>query len=254
MIEINLLPGSAKRQKQRLPAFSAGPLANLKLPKLDKTTGYLALAWVVGVALLAWLHFGSTGKLNKLQLDVAAAQRDSVRLNRQRVLNDSLNKQISEVGARLEVLQEIDAGRYIWAHIMDEISRALPQYTWLINVTDAAGEDKEPAFKIEGRTGNTFALAKFMQDMEASPFLRNVEIISQTETEENNKRLYAFVLEVQYEEPSPDAIETRPLFGPSGEIADETGAPDSAATVAAPAPRKVPVTPAAARPARGQED
>lgn len=219
MIEINLLPGAASRQKRRGPAL-AGGISKLKLPAFDRTLSILVALWVLALAGTAWMHFGTAARLGQLEVDVQAAQRDSARLQNLRVLNDSIRTQIDDIAARLAVLQEIDAGRYTWAHILDEISRALPQYTWLANVTPGAATDgnSRPRVKIEGRTGNTFALAKFMQDLEVSPFLQNVTLMSQTQTSERDRTVYAFVLEMDYQEPSPDAIETQPLFAASGEV------------------------------------
>lgn len=215
MIEINLLPGSVKRQKKKLPVFRASSFRRPSLPAMNRTGALLAGAWLVGLGVLAWLHFGSTGTLRQLEADVTAAQRDSARLAQLRVLNDSLQRQITQVGARLQVLQEIDAGRFNWAHIFDEISRALPQYTWLISIqeVDATVAGEPTRVRIIGRTGNTFALARFMQDLEESPFLQRVTIISQAEVIENDKSLYSFTLEATYEEPPPDVIEMQPLFG-----------------------------------------
>jgi Tfp pilus assembly protein PilN len=229
VIEINLLPGSVKRQKQRLPAFRASSIRRPGLPALNRTGAGLIAAWVVGLGVLAWLHFGSTAALRQVEADVNAAQRDSVRLARLRVLNDSLQAQITAVGAKLQVLQEIDAGRYLWAHVFDEISRALPQYTWLVTLQEVEGSapDGPPRIRIIGRTGNTFALARFMQDLEASPFLQRVTIISQSEVIEDEKSLYAFTIDTDYEEPPPDAIEMEPLFGETGEllVSDSAQAP-----------------------------
>jgi Tfp pilus assembly protein PilN len=220
VIEINLLPGSVKRQKKRLPAFRAGAIRRPQLPAVQRSGALVLAAWLVGLGAFAWLHFSSTRSLRQLEADVSAAQRDSVRLAKLRILNDSLQHQITEVGARLQVLQEIDAGRYTWAHILDEISRALPQYTWLVTIQEVepTAPGGPPRVRITGRTGNTFALARFMQDLEASPFLQRVAIISQSEVIENDKNLYAFTLEVDYQEPPPDAIEMRPLFGGEADL------------------------------------
>jgi Tfp pilus assembly protein PilN len=226
VIEINLLPGSVKRQKKKLPVLRTSAIRRPSLPAMNRAGAMVVGAWVIGLAALAWLHFGSTRTLKQLDVDIAAAQRDSVRLARLRVLNDSLQRQITAVGARLQVLQEIDAGRYLWAHALDEISRALPQYTWLVSLeeVEAATAGGPTRIRIVGRTGNTFALAKFMQDLELSPFLQRVTIISQAEVLENEKRMYSFTLETDYEEPPPDAIEMQPLFGEDAGLLSDSAA------------------------------
>jgi len=97
---------------------------------------------------------------------------------------------------------------------MDEVSRALPPYTWLVGISTlpADSTEKTPHFKIEGRTGNNFALTKYLQDLEASPFIRNVKLATTELVRENDKLVYSFQLEATYEEPPPDVIETVPLF------------------------------------------
>ncbi|HSJ12826.1 MAG TPA: PilN domain-containing protein [Longimicrobiales bacterium] len=231
MIEINLLPGTAKRQKRTAaPKLSrASKAPRPKAPSLDRSRLYVVLAWVVGVGALGYLQFGSAGRLDQLTTDAAAARADSTRLHALRVLNDSLLAQRDTIAAKLQVIQEIDAGRYHWSHILDEVSRALPAYTWLVSITDATGDAPRPQFRIEGRTGNTFALAKFMQDLEASSFLRGVTLASQEQTVEAEKSVYIFVLQAAYEEPPPDAIQTQPLFSTAGDLADESPLPAGAA-------------------------
>jgi len=225
VIEINLLPGSVKRQKKRLPAFRLRSVRRPRLPAMNRAGAWVAGLWVVGLAALAWLHFGSTRTLRQLEVDIQAAQRDSARLGQMRVLNDSLQQRITDVGAKLQVLQEIDAGRYIWAHVFDEISRALPSYTWLVSLQEVEAGPGVSRVRIVGRTGNTFALARFMQDLESSPFLQRVTIISQAEVIEDENSVYAFTLDADYEEPPPDAIELRPLLGAGAELmSDDTTA------------------------------
>jgi Tfp pilus assembly protein PilN len=224
VIEINLLPGTAKRQKKTaaIPKLTRSAKApRPKAPGMDRSKLYLVLAWVAGLGALAYLQFGSASRLDQLQTDVTAARADSTRLHALRVLNDSLLAQRDTIAAKLQVIQEIDAGRYNWSHILDEVARALPSYTWLVNITDGASDAPKPRFRIEGRTGNTFALAKFMQDLEASPFLSGVTLTSQEQTVEDDKSVYKFSLDVAYEEPPPDAIQTQPLFSADGDLAAE---------------------------------
>lgn len=219
MIEINLLPG-ASRQQRRASAFAAGAFTRPRLPDFNRPLGILVGLWVLAVVATAWMHFGSSSRIAQLEVDVQAAQRDSARLQTLRTMNDSLRTQIDDITTRLTMLQEIDAGRFTWSHVLDEIARALPSYTWLVNVTEAASPNGagRPRIKLEGRTGNTFALAKFMQDLEVSPFLQGVTLMSQTQTNERDRTVYAFVLEMSYQEPTPDAIETQPLFSAGGEV------------------------------------
>jgi Tfp pilus assembly protein PilN len=216
MIEINLLPGSPKRAPKRkagigLPAFNkpAG------LPKFDRMGLFVVLGWLAGPLAAGWLFWSATQRMEQLSTSIEAAQADSARYAEVRKANDILRARQDTIAQKLQIIQEIDASRYTWSHIMDEVSRALPQYTWLRSVlyTASDGPMTKPSFRIDGRTGNTFALTQFMLNLEASPFLRGVTLVMTSQVVEQEKSLYSFMLDAQFEEPPPEVIQTVPLFG-----------------------------------------
>ena len=47
-------------------------------------------------------------------------------------------------------------------------------------------------------------------------------LTQQTQTVENQRTVYSFVLEGSYEEPPPEAIQTQPLFSVEGDLAVDT--------------------------------
>lgn len=234
MIEINLLPGSAKRSKRRGPKFTLpGPLQKLKgLPKLDRAAAIMAGCWVVGLGLVAWLFFGTRAKKSDLEAQIVAAKADSVRLADVSASLEAMRLRKDSISMKIAVVQEIDGTRYIWSHIMDEAARALPEHTWLVSILNVAADSgvKVPKFKIEGRTGNNFALANYMQQLEASPFIRGVTLDRSELVRENDKLVYEFILVAHFEPPPPDVIQTVPLF------ANEVETTDTAAAATPPAP------------------
>lgn len=232
MIEINLLPGSVKKSKRATPTLSGGPLAGMSLPKMDKVLASAIGMWVFGIAAILWMHTSSTAKLEALSIEeerlVAERDKMSVQVAQNRILSGKRDT----VAAKLNIIQELDGGRFHWAHIMDEVSRAVPDYTWLTSITPSADNGPTPAFVIEGRMGNAFALPKFMKALEDSPFIAGVTLRSSGPVEENGKSVYSFQLEAQYEEPPIDLITTVPLF--AGEANDSMSVPlDDAGAAAA---------------------
>jgi Tfp pilus assembly protein PilN len=217
VIEINLLPGSTKKRggkRSKAPRRSAGgAAAKPKLPEFDRTRAMAIGGWVAGVAIIAWLHLGMTSRLDTLRTDNEAAVRDSIRFAALRDAADSMQAQERAISQKLQVIQEIDAGRFIWPHILDEISRALPTYVWVVSLTEAVDEGGVPRVRMEGRAGNYFALGRYIEDLEASPFLRQVRLISSAQTTVDQRTVLGFILEASYEEPAPDMIQTVPLFG-----------------------------------------
>jgi Tfp pilus assembly protein PilN len=218
MIEINLLPGSAgKRSKRRLPQFTLK--RGTSKPRdggkpSDPWMLFAVIAWILGPALVGWLFFTTSTTRSDLEIAIEGARLDSTRYAEMRAANAVLIARQDTIAQKLDIIQEIDAGRYVWAHIVDEVSRAVPQYTWLMNLhhVSTGSPMGAPSFLIDGRTGNTFALTQFMQELEASPFIKNVTLILTDQIRQNDKLLYSFALQGDYQEPTPDLIRTVPLF------------------------------------------
>jgi Tfp pilus assembly protein PilN len=213
MIEINLLPGSKRRAARGGLPRLGGSARKLQPPRVHRTTALIAGVWVLALGLVGWLHVSTGSRLDSLRAEVQAAVRDSTRYATLRAQGDSLKAQEAIIAQKMEVIQTIDAGRYVWSHIMDEISSALPPYIWLVNVTESSVTNGRPSFKLTGMAGNTFALTRFMDELEASPFLQAVRLISSVQERLDTRNVHNFVLEVGYSEPPPDAIQTVPLFG-----------------------------------------
>jgi Tfp pilus assembly protein PilN len=155
--------------------------------------------------------------------------------------------QRDSVQRQLEIIKSIDNDRFIWSHIMDEVSRALPPYTWLKGIqqsavvaaattptppppppkTDAKADAKpdksKPApplppptpatvkFQISGNTVDIQALTRFMKLLESSPFIKNVTIAKAELVSLEGKEVQEFLLEAEYERPDASVISTVPV-------------------------------------------
>ena len=215
MIEVNLNPGAAKRPTRRKLGLSLGggrkAVAAKPRQPIDRWGLFAALGWVLLMAGAGWLFLGARARKDELAIAIERAVRDSTHYANLIKATERLTARRDSIAQRLHLIQEIDAGRYVWPHIMDEIGRALPSYTWLTGVAQLQA-GPPVAFRVEGRTGNTFALTQFMNDLEASAFIRGVRLASTQLIREQEKVVHAFVLEATYETPPPDRIETVPLF------------------------------------------
>jgi Tfp pilus assembly protein PilN len=219
LIEVNLLPGGKKRALK-------GPSLSFKLPTIEavpKDPWILGSAAVVlvAVALGGYLYMTTNSRYEELTVSIDAAVADSARYFDLIQKNNALNARRDSIAQRVDIIQEIDQDRYVWPHIMDEVARALPDYTWLLEIVQTSpGEPLR--FRIGGQAGNNFAVTQFMENLEASLFIRNVDLVS-TEQEVVgvggiNRIVYRFELQGEYERPPQELLETVPLFapGPSG--------------------------------------
>lgn len=213
MIEINLLPGAEKRKKRKPGAGFSLKLPE-SLPEIDRILLFIVAGWIAGPAIGLYMYFGIQGEKTDLQLALDQAVADSARFAQVIQTQASLRARQDTIAQKLTLIQEIDAGRYIWPHILDEISRALPPYTWLQAIDQVQG-GAAPTFQVQGRTGSLPALTRFMDALEASPFLRNIQLITSERAQignDPNNIVNNFVVRGTYEPPPMEMVETVPLF------------------------------------------
>lgn len=143
MIEINLLPGGGKKRRRTsavgMPKFDPRALfAGIS----DKFTDKYLLGGVGAAALSALiiivLFLSQAKRASSLEEAEMKAVKDSTQfatvLNakaKAEATRDSLYQQIA-------IIKSIDDSRYLWSHLMYEISNALPQYTWLKEVAQTS--------------------------------------------------------------------------------------------------------------------
>jgi len=220
MIEIDLLPRT-EGKKKGAGARKGPSRSQLNLPRIPVDPWILApvVLWVVVVSLGVWLFLGLGGRSSELAVELDVAQRDSTRFAEVIRRTESLQATRDALAERLTLLQELDGRRYLWPHLMDEVARALPDFTWLTRLSEASPHP-ELSFRIEGRSASYLALTSFMENLEASPFIRGVRLVGSDQMVlqvegAGARRVYEFVLEARYETPPSDLIEREPLFGPS---------------------------------------
>jgi len=210
MIEIDLLPrgrGRAAARIQRpavaLPGFGGSGRASWSLGA--------AATGVIAVAVAAWLTMSLEVRRDEARVALERALQDSAGHADRTVQTSVLLARGDSIAERVAVLQEIDQGRFIWPHILDEIARSVPEHTWLLQLYQVAG-GAEPRVRIVGQAGNLLALAVLMDRLEASPFLRAVQVIGSSQVPRSGQLVYRFELDVTYEQPPLEYLETLPLL------------------------------------------
>lgn len=216
LIEMNLLPGG----KRGVTRQKGGRGRGLTLPKFEglqeMMKGDPLIILVVVAALLAILHLGFTFvrygvQISNLDEQLEEQTQDSIRYAAAIEAADSLGARQDTLRQKMQVISQIDSDRYVWAHILDEISKALPDFTWLTSIQQTAGSGSDIEFRIDGMTGQTQALTRFMRDLESSPFIREVRLQSQEQIQQGLRLVQNFVLLARYQVPDSSAITTEPI-------------------------------------------
>jgi Tfp pilus assembly protein PilN len=214
LIEINLAPGAAGT-RLRPKRFSG-----LTLPSLPSFNGNPRLLGGVGlgVLVLGGAGFGlwkQDERREDLAVRIEQEMTDSTRFASTIELVRSLQARRDTITRKIEVIRSVDTRRYVWAHLLDEISLALPAYVWLTGIESTEAVDSVPSgpdFTIQGRAGSTQALTRFMKNLEASPFVVSVSLITSEQEVVEGRTIQRFGLEARYREPDSAAIQTVPIL------------------------------------------
>ena len=162
MIRINLLA-----ERRSVKAVSKGFQAGQKITVIGSLLLVLTL---VGVG---WRYWAIGQQEAQVARDVADAQREELRLA-------EILKQVQEFEARKQQLQQrvalidqLRKGQNAPVHMVDQISRALPDMTWLTSL-----RQEGDTLTLQGRCLTLTSLSDFVGNLEASRyFARPVEIV-----------------------------------------------------------------------------
>ena len=231
MIEINLLPGKKKKapgagMKLSMPDFR-GLIAQVKDP------------WLIG-AIAAWVVVGGGGALlfitDRARLAAAETRLENVRTEKRRYdIVIAQKRQAEKVRDSLlyeiNVIKGIDADRYIWPHVLDQATKALPPYTWITGVQSVSaivapgpGQPNGPVtveqdstgapavrVSIKGRTVDIQAYTTFLRQLAASPWFTDVTPASSETVIEADRPVTQFTVTVRYKVADSVYIRTVPL-------------------------------------------
>lgn len=250
MIEINLAPSTGKKKARSgrrgssgvsLSAVLAGVVAKVTDPFLIGAVVTASLAVVV----VGGLWFTQSAQARSLTEREQRAVQDSTRYAAVLAERHKAEAQRDSVARQLNIIKSIDNNRFVWAHVMDEVGRDLPAYTWLTSIVqtsapptaqaaekpapDKAGsggatpasdaKGKAPAeaapavmkFHLVGVTVDIQALTRFMKDLEASAFVQNVQLVKTSLVMQDGKEVTEFQLDAEYQTPEPGVIRTVPV-------------------------------------------
>src|SRR5436309_1966146 len=171
------------------------------------------------------------------RLRVAQTRRTEVQAEKRRFDAVIAQKRQSErirdsLVAEINVIRGIDADRYVWPHVLDQITKALPPYTWLTGISVAGGGNVAPGAPgsqpagqgtadstgrpqvriwITGSTVDIQAFTTFLRQLAASPWLTDVMPATTSTVIEADRPVTAFNVAVRFRVADSVYIRTVPL-------------------------------------------
>jgi type IV pilus assembly protein PilN len=165
MIRINLLS-----ERRSVKAVSKGFQTGQKITVIGSLLVVLTL---VGVG---WRYWAIGQQEAEVAREIEAARREETRLAeilKQVQVFEARKQQLEQ---RVALIDELRKGQNAPVHMIDQISRALPDMTWLTNI-----KQEGYALTIQGRCLTLTSLSDLVGNLEASRyFARPVEIVDST--------------------------------------------------------------------------
>lgn len=180
MTEINLLPWREERRKARQREFIA----------------MLVGAAIIGAAIY-WLWSQSiTSAINNQTARNQFIEQNIAKLDQQIKEIQELEKQRTELIARMKVIQDLQGNRPSVVHVFDQLVRTLPDGVYYTSVT-RKGDD----LTINGVAENNNQISNLMRNLANSPWFEAPNLKTVTAKSENAN---LFTLTVKQSAPSTD--------------------------------------------------
>jgi len=208
MIQINLLPGPKKKKKGGGGAGFEMPNFGEMLAKVKDPLLLAAVAsWVVVGGGTGGVYVWRTAQISSTEADSARIAKEEKKYSNlilQKKKTDSLRVKVEN---EIIEIKSIDGDRYVWPHALEEITKALPDYTWLVNVeflkvqepTDTSHHGPPPVrFQIEGRTSDIEAYTRFVRQLSSSPWLSDIVVGAAQTVVESDRPVTAFTITAQF--------------------------------------------------------
>ncbi|HEY4101023.1 MAG TPA: PilN domain-containing protein [Gemmatimonadales bacterium] len=219
MININLKPG-ARRQSAKGSAFAGfgeklrGLGSRIKEPGPAVAIG----AWVLVAGVIGAMYLHTSSRLHALEPEMQKTHDEYQRYQtftaekrKEEGVRDSILAQIGTISS-------VDQARYTWSHILDEISGAMPEFTWLTSVSqvsvpaDTLGNAPVTVL-IAGQTSDLQNYTAFLRRLGDSHWLTNVvPVKTETVIDRSNRPLTAFTVQATFTRADSTQVQTVPIL------------------------------------------
>jgi Tfp pilus assembly protein PilN len=235
VIEINLLPRKGKKAAKAGKREAFAFLDTFRGLIVSVTNPWLLAACAAWILVLGGALAGFV--TTRARLGVLNSRLEAVRTEKRRFDAVIAQKRQSEkmrdsLVAEIDIIRAIDADRYVWPHVLDQLTKALPPYTWLTGVSSvsasasapsappAAGAAAKPGMpapppvltlQITGSTVDIQAYTTFLRQLAASPWLADVTPANSQTVLEQDRPVTAFMVTARYRVADSVYIHTVPF-------------------------------------------
>ena len=173
MIRINLIPHRAEFRKKQIIEYITVFVSSILL--------------VVGIIIV--IDVWSTQELTDLQAEQALLKTKNAQLSKKIGELRNLDSLRKDVEGKLQIVDELQAGRFRSFNTLVAIAKAIPQNIWLVALEDNAG-----SLSLTGLGESSKAVANFMRALETSIYFDEVSLTVDKEAQAEGIKVRQFVL------------------------------------------------------------
>jgi len=188
MIRINLLAVERERARKRVVISAAHRVT------IGATVILLGTAVLIG-----WWFWSLRHQSAQIDEDIARAEAETRQIRSVLEQVRKFESQKAMLQQRVTLIEQLRKGQYAPVHLLDEISKSLPDRLWLNEMTQAGAE-----FTMSGMTDSLTAVSDFVANLESTRwFKKPVEIVdSQVQTDAKAGDLIKFQIKAQFVDPT----------------------------------------------------
>lgn len=173
MIRINLIPHRAEFRKKQIIEYITVFVSSILL--------------VIGIIIV--IDIWSTQELTDLQAEQALLKTKNAQLSKKIGELRNLDSLRKDVEGKLQIVDELQAGRFRSFNTLVAIANAIPQNIWLVALKDNAG-----SISLTGLGESSKAVANFMRALETSIYFDDVSLTVDKEAKAEGIEVRQFVL------------------------------------------------------------
>jgi len=188
MIRINLIAVERARARKRI-----------LIPAAIRVTAGATIILLGTAALIGWWFWSLRQESIRVDQDLVRAESETRQIRSVLEQVRKFESQRALLQQRVTLIEQLRKGQYAPVHLLDEISKSLPDRLWLSELEQTGGD-----FAISGVTDSLTAVSDFVANLESTKwFKKPVEIIdSQVTPDPKAGDLIKFQVKAQFVDPT----------------------------------------------------
>ena len=166
MIRINLL----EKREGATPSGGGGGGPSFSVGVGPVAVGVIAII-LLSVGWLGYAWWDKTSEIDRLEVEIADAQDTLKELEKALRKVDEFEAKKAALEQRVELISDLKRRQVVPVHLLDQVSRELPDFLWLSNMTETGG-----ALRVTGKATTYNAVSNFYNNLKDSPNFQDVTL------------------------------------------------------------------------------